>query len=107
MSEQFVITALMLVLSVGLTSMFWVPALRYKPSEPVINFYAKTFWVLLAGLVGLLSVQNLSLILGDGTGNIGGALLLGLSASFVLFVLFAWGRLTLIGLKFVATHTVE
>jgi hypothetical protein len=97
MSGQFIFAALTLFLAMTVTSGLWRAVFIYQPEHGVVQFYRLVFCILTAAL----SFAFLSQIW---AGNFGHAMTIGVSAAFVLFVIFAWGRLTLMGLKLVATH---
>ena len=91
---------MLFALAVAMTAGLWLHALNQLQFRNIANFYRKGFIGLSACLAAIVWVQVLDVM----NVNISQALLNGFTASFVLFVIFAWGRLTLIGLKFDATH---
>jgi hypothetical protein len=100
MTGQFIVALVLFGLAVGFTANLWLTALQRTRFREIANFYRLGFLGLALSMACLVWVQVFSLI----DTRIGEAALNGISAMLVLFVLFAWGRLTLIGLKFDATH---
>lgn len=100
MTVQFFVALLLFGLAVGLTAQFWLRALVQIEFRKVANFYRHSFIVLATCLAALIWAQAFALI----EPAFGFALMQGTTSAFVLFILFAWGRLTALGLKFDATH---
>ena len=105
MSGQFIAASIMFLLTVGFASLFWLPALKVKQNCHIVKFYWMGFWAFLGGLVALSGAQAVLVILGQDVERFGGALLAGVTAAFVLFVVFAWGRLTLRGVTAVVSKS--
>jgi len=97
MSGQYIAATIMFFITVGFAALFWLPVLRFKQKNPLLRFYWKGFWAFLSGLSALAGLQSVLIILGFDVQKITTALLFGVTASFVVFVMFAWGRLTLKG----------
>ncbi|PHR94332.1 MAG: hypothetical protein COA69_01685 [Robiginitomaculum sp.] len=102
MSGQYIAAAIMFFITVGVTALFWLPASKIKQKCKIVNFYWVGVWVFLCGLVALSGAQSVLIILGQDVQRFANAILVGVSASFVAFVMFAWGRLTLHGLTSLA-----
>ena len=100
MSGQFIVALMLFGIVVGFTANLWLHALRQIEFRKIANFYRIGFLGLATSLAILVWVQAFALL----GANIGNALFQGVTAAFILFVIFAWGRLTVIGLKFETTH---
>jgi hypothetical protein len=103
MSGQFIVALILFGSAVGFTANLWLTALQRIEFREIANFYRLGFLGLALSTACLVWIQVFSLI----DTSIGNAALNGISAMLVLFVLFAWGRLSIIGLKFDATHLGE
>ena len=97
MSGQYIAAAIMFFITVGFSVLFWLPALKFKQKNPLLGFYWKGFWAFLSGIAALAGMQSVLNILGFDLQRIISALLFGVTTSSVVFVMFAWGRLTLKG----------
>jgi len=95
---QYVAAAIMFLTTVGFASLFWLPAVKVKQKNQLVEFYWTGFWAFLVGLTALSGAQAVLVILGQDVEKFGQAALIGFSASFTLFVMFAWARLSLLGL---------
>jgi len=99
MTGQFIVGTVLFMLAVGFTANLWLLALRHIHFQKIATFYKRNSLGFIACL-SLLSVTTMfmqSIFLN--------ALLQGITAAFVLFVIFAWGRLTALGFKFDVTYT--
>jgi len=97
MSGQFLAAAIMFLLTIGFAALFWLPAFKVKQNNELVKFYWIGFWAFLGGLVALSGAQAVLLILGRDVQAFGQAVMTGMSAAFVVFVMFGWIRLTLKG----------
>lgn len=97
MTGQYLAASLMFLITVGVTAIFWLPPIKIQQKCEVIKFYWVGFWAFLGGLVALSGAQSVLVILGQDVQRFSSALLLGVTAAFVVFVVFAWGRLVLRG----------
>jgi len=98
MTGQFIVGTLLFVSIVGFTANLWLLALQHMHFQKIAAFYKRNSIGFVACL-SLLSVTTKfmqSIFLN--------ALLQGLTAAFVIFVIFAWGRLTALGFKFDVTY---
>lgn len=100
MSGQFIVAFILFGLAVSLTAGLWLRALQRVEFREIANFYRLGFMGLAFSTACLVWIQVFSFI----EQGIANAALNGVSAMLVVFVLFAWGRLTALGLKFDATH---
>lgn len=99
MTGQFVVGIGLFMLAAGLTANLWLLALQHLHFREVATFYKRNFLGLIA-CVSLLVTITIFM-----QSNFLNALLQGVTAAFVLFIIFAWGRLTALGLKFDLTYT--
>ncbi len=95
MSGQYIAAFIMFFITVSFTTVFWLPVISFKQKNPLLRFYWKGFWAFLSGLTALAGMQSVFIILGFNVQKITTALLFGVTVSFVVFVMFAWGRLSL------------
>jgi hypothetical protein len=105
MSGQFMVGLIIIILAVLVTSGFWRLALQLRTSNKIVRFYRMAFWAFAVLLMAMLGVMLTIADLSAGFDDIAKAAMLGLTASFVFFILFAWGRLTIVGLLYLANHT--
>ncbi len=103
MSAQLIPAAIMFFITVAVGALFWLPALKIVQKCEIIKFYWVGFWAFLGGIVALSGAQSVLVILGQDVERFAGAMLIGVSAAFVVFVVFAWGRLSLRG----ASHLLK
>ena len=99
MSGQILAACIMFFITIGFAALFWFPAVKFQQNSELVRFYWIGFWAFLGGLAALSGAQAVLLILGHDVQHFGQALMSGISASFVVFVMFAWGRLSLKGLS--------
>ncbi len=97
MTGQYIAAAIMFFITVGAAALFWLPAVKVAQKCKLVKFYWTGFWAFLGGLAALSGAQAVLVILGRDVQEVSSALLAGFTASFVFFVMFAWGRLTLRG----------
>lgn len=105
MSGQYIAAAIMFLITVGVTALFWLPALKVAQKCEIVKFYWVGFWAFLGGLVALAGAQSVLIILGHDVQKFASAILAGVTASFVLFVMFGWGRLSLRGVTSLVAKT--
>ena len=87
----------MFFITIGFTALFWFPALKITQKNKLVKFYWMGFWAFLGGLAALSGAQAVLNILGQDVDNFASAILFGVTTAFIVFVMFAWGRLTLKG----------
>ena len=97
MSTQWMAALVMFMITVGVTSVFCYPPLKFQNRNEVVNFYWTGFWVFLACLVATAGSQSALRIVGLKDQAFSNALLRAVSVTFVLFVMFAWFRLISMG----------
>ena len=105
MSGQFIIGLIILLMAVIVSSEFWRAALQLRSSHETVRFYRLTFWVFAVLLTGVLGLMMTLADLSRGFSEFAQAGMLGLTAGFVFFMLFAWGRLTILGMLYVVNTT--
>lgn len=91
---HFLPAAIMFFITIGFTALFVLPAIRYPRKSKLINFYWSGFWVYLAIIASLSGAANTLFIMSYDAMTFADAVLAGVSASFVVFVIFAWFRLS-------------
>lgn len=96
---QYIAAAMMFFITIGFTALFWLPALKITQKNDLVKFYWMGFWAFLGGLTALSGAQAVLNILGQDVQRFATAILFGVTAAFVVFVMFAWGRLTLKGVS--------
>ncbi|HHI89151.1 MAG TPA: hypothetical protein ENK01_04275 [Hellea balneolensis] len=99
MPGQFIAATIMFLVTIGIAGAFWLPALNVHYKNALVKFYWMGFWSFLGGLTAIAGAQAVLVILGQHVERFGGAMLSGVSTAFVVFVMFAWVRLTLKGLS--------
>jgi hypothetical protein len=92
----------MFTITVLVVAAFWFPALKFTQRCKIVNFYWVGFWAFLGCITALSGGQAILMILGQDAQQFSNAVLTGISASFVVFVMFAWARLTLRGVTTLA-----
>lgn len=97
MSGQFIAASLMFFITIAMTSVFWYPAYKISIKNNIVKFYWVGFWAFLGAISAFAGAQAVLVILGQNVENTAGAILAGITAAFIMFVVFAWGRLTLKG----------
>lgn len=97
MSGQYIAAAIMFFITVGVAALFWLPAVQVVQKCKIVNFYWVGFWTFLGALVALAGAQSVLIILGQDVQRLASAILAGVTAAFVVFVMFGWGRLSLRG----------
>ncbi|MEP1231473.1 MAG: hypothetical protein ABJG88_12420 [Litorimonas sp.] len=86
--------AIMFSITIIFAAMFFIPATKYPRKNKLINFYWSGFWIYLAFIASIAGAANTLWILRYDTMSLADAILTGVSASFVVFVMFAWLRLS-------------
>ena len=102
MSGPLIAAIIMFAITVAVTSAFLFPAFKFSQRCKVVNFYWVGFWAFLCWITALSGAQAILIILGLNVQRFAGATLTGISAAFVVFVMFAWARLTLRGVTTLA-----
>ncbi len=97
MSGQYIGAAILFFTTVGFTALLCLPAVKFRQKNQLVRFYWTGFWAFLAILMALSGAQTVLSILGQDVDRFASALLYGVTAAFVVFVMFAWARLALKG----------
>jgi len=82
------------------------PAFKFKQRSELISFYWVGLWMFLGWISALAGAKGILQILGLNVERFGSAVLTGITASFVFFVMFAWFRLTISGVKHAAKKVI-
>ncbi|HHL42808.1 MAG TPA: hypothetical protein ENJ42_04255 [Hellea balneolensis] len=102
MNGTILAALIMFLTTIGFSALFLFPAIRFTQNCKIVKFYWIGFWAFLGGIAALSGAQAVLSILHMDVQRVGQAILAGVSAAFVLFVMFAWGRLTLRGVTALA-----
>lgn len=102
MNGTLIAALIMFLTTIGFASLFLFPAVRFSQNCKIVKFYWIGFWAFLGAIASLSGAQAVLSILDWDVERSGKAVLMGVSAAFVVFVMFGWGRLTLRGLGFLA-----
>ncbi len=97
MSGQYIAAAIMFFITIGFTATFCFPALKFRQKNQLVQFYWVGVWVFLGAITSLSGAQTILVILGQDVERFATAILFGITAAFVVFVMFAWARLALKG----------
>lgn len=93
---------IMLVFTIAFASAFYWPAVRFPRKNKVLNFYWSGVWAYLAMITAVAGAQVTVTILGLEVVAFSTALLNAMTVTFVMFVVFAWGRLAVMGARHAA-----
>lgn len=93
---------IMFVLTIIFASAFYWPAVRFPRKGKVTNFYWSGFWAYLAMITAIAGAQVTVAMFGIPVDAFSGAVLSAMTVTFVIFVVFAWGRLALMGVRHAA-----
>jgi hypothetical protein len=93
---------IMLSITIIFTAVFFWPAIRFPQKNNVVNFYWCGVWAFLGMIAAVSGGQVTAAMLGQNAQPFSRAILIALTVTFVIFVVFGWGRLTLKGLSHVA-----
>ena len=107
MSGQMLAAFIMFTLTIGFGALFSLPAILVRKANPLISFYWRGFWAFLAAIAALSGGQAVLVILGQDVTMFGTAIMRGVTASFVLFVMFGWGRLSLAGVAAIRARRLK
>jgi len=94
MLAQILPVLIMFLFTVFCAALFFVPITRFPRKNKLINFYWVGFWLFLVIISALAGSQNTLDIMGYDVSRSAKFLLAGITVSFVLFVMFAWFRLS-------------
>lgn len=94
MSHIILPTSIMFLITVAVASIFLFPATRFRMKDAVVNFYWTGLWVFLAMITAVAGGANTLMLARFDAATISTAMLFGMIAAFVVFVMFAWFRLS-------------
>ncbi|MBL4852928.1 MAG: hypothetical protein JKY25_01670 [Robiginitomaculum sp.] len=97
MSGQYIGAAILFFTTVGFTALFCLPAIKFRQKNQLVRFYWTGFWAFLATIMAFAGAQTILNILGQDVDRVASAILFGVTAAFIVFVMFAWARLALKG----------
>lgn len=95
--EHLTPTLIMFGLTVIFASMSFFPMTRFPLKNALVNFYWSGFWTFLALIVVVAGAKETLMIAGQDVDVFSTALILALTVTFVMFVIFGWARLALKG----------
>ncbi|PHS42485.1 MAG: hypothetical protein COA91_00625 [Robiginitomaculum sp.] len=102
MSGQYIGAAILFFTTIGFTALLCLPALKIRQKNQLLRFYWTGFWGFLAAIMAFSGAQTILDVLGHDVDRVASAILQGITAAFIMFVMFAWARLALKG----ATHVL-
>ncbi len=105
MSGQYIAATILLFTTIGFTALLCLPALKFRQKNQLLNFYWTGFWGFLAIIMAFSGAQTILSALGHDVDRAASAILQGITAAFVIFVMFAWARLALKGASHVVVKT--
>lgn len=85
---------IMFILTVLIASLLFVPPTKYPLKNKIANFYWAGFWTFLAAIWSIAAAISTMTILGLNNFDFSNALLFSVVLSFMVFVAFAWFRLS-------------
>lgn len=94
---------IMFLITVGTATLLFVPMTRFPAKNDLVNFYWAGIWVFLAMIAAFAGGINTLMLIDVDVIKIGNAVLAGTVAAFVIFVMFGWGRLSLVALLTLTT----
>lgn len=97
LTPQNLSVGVMFVITIIFGTIFWWPATRFPRKNKLVNFYWVGFWAFLASIAAMSGAQATLMLAGQNVDSTANALLNALTITFVIFVVFAWFRLVLLG----------
>jgi len=85
---------IMFIITVIVTSLFFMPVTRFPMKNKLVNFYWCGFWVFLSIITAISGGGNTLMLARIDAYSLSTGMLTGVMVSFVLFVMFAWFRLS-------------
>jgi len=85
---------IMFMITVIVTSLFFMPVTRFPMKNKLVNFYWCGFWVFLSIITAISGGGNTLMLARIDAYSLSTGMLTGVMVSFVLFVMFAWFRLS-------------
>ena len=97
LTPQVMSVSVMFVITIVFGTVFWWPVTRFPRKDGLLNFYWVGFWAFLAMITAMSGAQATLKLAGQNVDTTANALLNALTITFVVFVVFAWFRLVLLG----------
>lgn len=94
MIQTFTPSLLMFIATVLVSGLLIMPALKVRINHDLARFYWRGFWLFLCIIAAFAGGQQILLLAGVDVSNASVFYLGGLTASYIIFVIFAWFRLT-------------
>ena len=91
--DRYIPAIIMFTITCLVLSLFFVPVTRFPKENKLTNFYWVGFWAFLVIIASIAGAMNTLLLLGYNSRLAAEAIIAGVTASFVFFVVFAWFRL--------------
>lgn len=91
---SYIPALIMFLITVGVVSLFIVPVTAFPMKNKLVNFYWAGFWLFLALIAAISGGSNTLMLLRVDAMDTSMNMLAGILASFVLFVVFGWFRLS-------------
>ncbi|WP_371397705.1 hypothetical protein [Fretibacter rubidus] len=87
-------TAIMFLITVAVASIFVFPATRFRMKNALVSFYWTGLWLFLAMITAVAGGANTLMLARFDAATISTAMLTGMIAAFMVFVMFGWFRLS-------------
>ena len=94
MIQAFTPSLIMFIATVAMTALLIMPILRINIKHDLTRFYWRGFWIFLALITAFAGGQQILALAGVEVEKASIFYLVGLSAAYITFVVFAWFRLT-------------
>lgn len=94
MMGNLIPAAIMFFVTVVFVTAFFVPITVFRQKDKLLNFYWIGVWFFLVMITSIAGAQSTLMILDYDTFSVSNALLSGITASFIFFIVFAWFRLS-------------
>jgi len=96
MIQSYTPSLIMFIATVSVTALFIIPILRVHIKHDLTRFYWRGFWIFLALIAAFAGGQQILMLAGVEVEKASVFYLVGLTAAYITFVVFAWFRLTLV-----------
>jgi len=97
LTPQNMSVGVMFAITILFGTVFWWPVTRFPRKDGLLNFYWVGFWAFLGMITAMSGAQATLMLAGHDVDSTANALLNALTITFVIFVVFAWFRLVLMG----------
>jgi len=98
---------IMFTITLAFATLFFIPVTTFKQKNELIRFYWVGVWVFLAMITAFAGGWETLKMLNYDAGNVPVALLSALTVCFVLFVMFAWCRLSFAAIRAGVNHWLK